>query len=125
MKVMAFITGLLIIAGCDTQSADPIQEFIPGTYVRFSKHEFGTEWDTLVISVQNPIANEYQILRKWKYERVLDGQKLDPEYKRVITSGIYNTKEELLRESQTLAVYTFDPGRAVLFAGKSEYNKLK
>ena len=122
---IAILSGLILIAGCNVQLKDPVQDFIPGTYARHSEHEYGKEFDTLIISVQNRIPNEYSILRKWKYERVLDGERLEPEFKQIITTGIYNAKNKLLQESQTLAVYTFDPDRTVLFAGKTQYKKVK
>jgi hypothetical protein len=101
-----------------------VEEFIPGTYIRFSNHEFGAEYDTLVISSQNKTALEYKILRKWKYERVLDGEKIAPEYKRSFTSGIYNDKQGVLKENETGDTYSFDVKQKVLFNGTVKYQKL-
>lgn len=103
---------------------DSIKEALRGTYIRFSEHEFGSEYDTLVITLQNPSANEYKILRKWKYERVLDGQPLEPEYKRVITSAIYQPEHKLLRETETGDLYSFDVNENLLFNGPIKYQKL-
>lgn len=116
---------ILFLYGCGLlKTKDQVQEFIPGTYIRFFKQEFGTEYDTLVISVQNQTADEYRILRKWKYERVLDGQKIEPEYKRSFTSGIYDAGHKLLRENETGDFYSFDPGQKLLFNGAIKYQKL-
>lgn len=115
---------LFWIYGCQDLQPDPVQKFIPGTYARFSQHEYGTEFDTLVITLQNTSANEYKILRKWRYERVLDGVPLEPEYKRTTTSAIYNTSHKLLRETETGDFYSFDTHQKVLFNGPIKYNKL-
>ncbi|MEO7982567.1 MAG: hypothetical protein ABI688_00670 [Bacteroidota bacterium] len=79
MKIILMIhIAVLLLYGCGLNKIkDEVQEFIPGTYIRFSTQEFGTEYDTLVISLQNQTVNVYRILRKWKYERVLDGEGLN------------------------------------------------
>ena len=126
MKILlsAHILALLLY-GCGLiKTNDEVQEFIPGTYIRFSQHEYGTEYDTLVISLQNKTANEYKILRKWKYERMLDGEKIEPEYKRSLTSGIYNSTHKLLQENETSNIYSFDVKQKILFNGPIKYQKL-
>jgi len=117
---------LLIMAyGCHLENAkDADIEFIPGTYIRFSEHEFGTEYDTLIITLQNPSAAQYRILRKWKYERVLDGHAIEPEYKRTATTAIYNPAKKILEETQRGDIYTFDLRKQILFSGPIKYNKL-
>lgn len=128
MKALLLIhlLALLLIAwGCQVKSGKKeVLDFIPGTYIRFSQHEFGTEYDTLVISLQNSSASEYKILRKWKYERVLDGQPIEPEYKRVITAAIYSTENKFLRETETGDTYSFDTKEKLLFNGPIKYKKL-
>lgn len=126
MKIVLLVHIIaLLVYGCGlTKSRDEVEEFIPGTYIRFSQHEFGDEYDTLVISLQNKSALEYKILRKWKYERMLDNQKIEPEYKRSFTSGIYNDKNRLLRENETGGIYSFDVKQKILFNGAVKYKKL-
>ena len=127
MKLILFlhIMILIVICSCGSFSAtDEVKEFIPGTYTRFSQHEYGTEHDTMVITLQNSTANEYKILRKWKYERVLDGSAIEPEYKRVTTSGIYSSKNKILQETETGDLFSFDVKGKLLFNGSTKYQKL-
>jgi hypothetical protein len=128
MKPLLFIhlLALLLIAwSCQLKKGkDGFVNFIPGTYIRFSQHEFGTEYDTLVISLQNSSTNEFKIIRKWKYERVLDGQPIEPEYKWVITAAIYSTENKFLRETETGDIYSFDTKEKLLFNGPIKYKKL-
>jgi len=118
------IAILILLISCSSLMKDKIKEFIPGTYIRFSQQEFGAEYDTLIITLQNPSANEYNILRKWKYERVLDGNELQPEYKRIRSSGIYLSKHKIIQETETGDVISFDIKHKILFNGSVQYHKL-
>jgi hypothetical protein len=126
MKIILLVHIVaLLVYGCGlAPTGDEVEEFIPGTYIRLSQHEFGVEYDTLVISLQNESALEYKILRKWKYERTLDNQKVEPEYKRSFTSGFYNIKDRVLRENETGDSYSFDVKQRALFNGPVKYQKL-
>ena len=125
MKLIMLFFFLVAVVRCTNNLPDGVKNFIPGTYIRFSQHEYGTEYDTLVITIQNSIANEYRILRKWKYQRVLDGNRIEPEYKRKETSGIYNVKDKIMQESETGDTFSFDVKRNLLFTGSTEYQKIK
>ena len=82
MKKLAFILMIsLLLQACGPFNTDnELSQSLPGTYIRISQNEFGTEHDTLVIVLQNPSSDEYKLIRHWKYERQVDGQKLEPKY---------------------------------------------
>ena len=98
----------------------PIADFIPVTYIRFSEHEFGKEYDTLVITDQSGL---YSIERRWKYERILDGQIIEPEYKKTSMTGILD--ESVIIEQQTGIHYLFDPVKKCLYSSNIRYDKLQ
>lgn len=91
-----------------------------GTYIRYSKHAFGQEWDTLLIQQKN--HDYYHITRKWKYERVLDGAAISPQYKVFHSSALYQSKENVLIEEQTGLRYHQKGDE--LFVGETMYRKL-
>ncbi len=126
MKYLFFIplAGAALFAGCNAPAKDEVTAFIPGVYTRFSQHEFGSEYDTLVISSRNTEANEFTIVRKWKYERLLDGERLEPEYKLVVSTGIYDAARKLLQETETAEYFSFDVKKKILFNGTTQYQKL-
>ena len=127
MKSMIIIHVLLALLALSCNlvgTKSQISQLIPGTYIRFSHHEFGTEYDTIVITLQNQIANEYRIIRKWKYERMRDGVLLEPEYKRQTTSAIFNLTTAVLQDSESGDTYTFDTNGKTLFNGTIKYQKL-
>ncbi len=122
---LLILLATAIISGCSISSNDEIIEFIPGTYVRTGQNEFGKEFDTLVISIQNPAAKEFKIQNRWRYIRQVEGEANVPEYKVKETSGIYNTETKLLEEAETLEHYSFDMKEKVLFDGTNKFNKIK
>jgi hypothetical protein len=123
--ILIFIAVLFLLSACSNTESDAIKNFIPGTYTRSAEHEFGAEHDTVIISLQNSAANEFKLVRKWKYERVLDGKRLEPEYKNTSTSAIFNTDSKLLQETETADTYSFDSKQKAMFAGTTKYVKLK
>ena len=115
---------IMLILGCDfIIKREEIKEFIPGTYTRISDHEYGNEHDTIIISVQNEFRDQYRIERRWKYARVLDGQKIKPEYKLFKMTGFYNSRKELLRIEQTGEILSFNPKKKQMVAGTVTYLK--
>lgn len=120
-RLVIHLAMLLVYCGCNEFKPDPVQEFIPGVYIRFSQHEFGTEYDTLHITVSN---DQFSILRKWKYERILDGVAIEPEYKKQTATGRYDADNGLLLEEETGSTYSFDLKNKILLNGTVKYKKL-
>ena len=124
--ILIHIISVPFLVSCEGFSAsDEIQEFIPGIYVRSTVNEFGTAHDTLIITLQHKEANQYKIINKWKYERVIEGEIIEPEYKLKTTSGIYNSDNKVLQETETLDLFTFDVKKKLLFNGANQYAKIK
>ena len=123
--VLLILSAATIILSCNTSGKDETLEFITGTYVRAGQNEFGKEFDTLVISLQNPAAKEFKIQNRWHYIRQVEGEANVPEYKVRETSGIYNAETKLLEEAETLDHYSFDAKEKVLFDGTNKFKKIK
>ena len=123
--VLLILSATVIISSCNTGGKDEIMEFIPGTYVRTGQNEFGKEFDTLVISLQNPAAKEFKIQNRWHYIRQVEGEANVPEYKVKETSGIYNAETKLLEEAETLDHYSFDIKEKLVFDGSNQFKKIK
>lgn len=100
-------------------------EFIPGTYVRTGQNEFGKEFDTLVISLQNQAVKEFKIQNRWHYIRQVEGEANVLEYKVKEMSGIYSTETKLLEEAETLDHYSFDIKEKILYDGNNKFKKIK
>ncbi len=125
MTIVIYALFALFLLGCGLIGRrHEVQSFMPGMYTRFSVHEFGKEYDTLVISLQNPSANQYRIVRRWKYERVVDGKAMEPEYKIKASAAIFDTRHNLLQEITTGRIYTVDVSSKYIFSGTVKYKKL-
>ena len=115
---------IMLVQGCGLIiKRDKVKVFIPGAYTRVSQHEFGTEHDTIIIRILNDFSDQYHIERRWKYQRVLDGEKLEPEYKLVKMTGYYNKTRKLLRIEQTGEIISFLPEQKEILAGSVTYQK--
>ena|SRR5690606_31313072 len=115
---------IILVQGCGLIiKRDKVKVFIPGAYTRVSQHEFGTEHDTIIINVQNEFSDQYHIERRWKYERILDGEKLKPEYKLFKMTGFYNSHNELLRIEHTGEILSFNPKKKQIVVGSVTYQK--
>jgi hypothetical protein len=124
--LLCILLFCLVGVGCLLSSENnEMQKAIAGTYIRFSEHEFGSEWDTLTIKGSNSNLTMFQILRKWKYERRLDGQRIEPEYKRQVTSAIYEENLQFLKDTETGNIYSFDLAKNTVSTGETIYKKIK
>ena len=110
--------------GCGLHREDAVRSFIPGVYVRFSEHEFGKEFDTLDIKMLNASAGEFKITRRWRYERVGEDGKLQPEYKLTVTTVVYDPAHHILQERRYGKIYSFDMNAGCLFNGPNKFQKL-
>ena len=116
MKLFILFTGLLIACNGSDKS-----NLFPGTYVRSSEHEFGKEYDTIIISA---LHDEFKVTRRWRYERVLDGVVQEPVYKVKVTTAYYDVKFRLLHENETGNRFSIDKGEGILFVGATKYKKI-
>jgi hypothetical protein len=124
-SILFFFLCFIAFYSCTSVTKDEIRESIPGTYIRSAEHEYGSEQDTVIISVLNAASNEYKITRRWKYERIMDGKAIEPEYKLTDNTGVYSSETKMLQESSTLETYSFDPKQKLMFSGEIKYQKLK
>lgn len=123
--LIAISIFVFVALGCGLISfPDRTEDFIPGTYIRFSSHEYGKEYDTLVITLQNESAHEFKVTRKWRYERELDGIAIEPKYQRQSSTGIYHSSDKVMQDTESGTLYTFNIKEKLLFNGDIKYKKI-
>jgi hypothetical protein len=122
---LVFSACIFLLFSCTNSQNEEILTFIPGTYSRETVGEFGKSYDTLVITLQNKSANQFKIIRRWRYNRVMDGKVIEPEYKITETSGVFNPAAKSLQEKETLESFTFDIKKKMLYEGANQFTKIK
>lgn len=122
MKVV-FLFHVLAIAALYScrEPKVTITDLLPGSYGRFARHEFGHEYDTIVIS-KGERPGTFLITRRWKYERVKEGSSAEPEYHKATTTAIYSKAAGGLQDMENGDVYLFISD--ALFTGTTKYKKL-
>ena len=91
-------------------------------YVRIIDHEFAKGSDTLVITLIN--NNTYQIVKRSGFSRIRNGKQQPLEQQTENWTGIYNEKEQELRESGKGKVITPLPKENKLLVEASLYVKI-
>jgi len=112
---------VLVMVACQSKSTQT-KNFITGTYVNYSKGEYGEANDTLVIDQVN--GNNYLITRKTTYQAIRDGKPLQKHHKVKKLNAIWDTQKQGLDETTTGRVFRFDPDKHLLLLDQGTYRKL-
>ena len=123
MKYLLIIHLVVLVAaiyGCRDSSSPVSGESIPGTYIRFSKHEFGQEYDTIILERTSSDESHFLVTRRWRYERVNEM----PTYTKTTTVALFNTVNRTLEDGETGDVLIFDIKQGLLYIGATKYQKL-
>lgn len=122
-----WIAFVMLYAGCaDSLKPDDVKDSIPGIYVRHYRDEFTDSYDTIEIFLLSKTGSDsYGIVKKMKYQKVLNDHNLPEQYKVLDWTGSYD------RESKSLLVMPsgkrvyFNPSKRELQLGRAPYKKLK
>jgi len=104
---------LLLLVGCC-----PVTDRVPGVYVRSSVNEFGSEYDTLQISLIPTAADEFSITRSWKY---IKGK--DTMYKVQRSFARYYPFDHRLHDAIRGKDYSIDLRNGTITDGKVIYSR--
>ncbi len=122
---MKLFSILILLTSCQLiQQPEESIKSVPGTYTRYSEHEFGIEYDTLVIKVMHKQNQFFTIERRWKYQRILDGKKLAEDYKLIKNTGRYIPASKQINVSETGETYYFNLKQKTILTGSIQYQKL-
>jgi len=120
-----FIAAITLLVSCTSlPGAGNLRSYIPGTYARIVNNEFSNGRDTLVISELSKAGNNYRIVHKITFQRMVEGKSSRPERKQEVWNAVYNEQEKLLHETVRGKLLSFNPEGRTLFVGTSEYKKI-
>lgn len=129
MKTLLF-SLLTILAGAACNNSSAVKEFIPGIYAMSFRDSLSPTTnvegvDTLVISKQAQSGSDtYQIIRKTRYQRMLDSVKHAEEVKTVTWVGFFD-KEHNIIKTETEKILAFDLAGESLVIGDKKYKKVR
>lgn len=123
-RIIPFHLLFVLLSGCSSLNKDQTVLFIPGTYVRSEVNEFGRVEDTIKITIQHREVNSFLIEQRWRYERVIDGVRQEPEYKVIADQGIYDPERKLLQNQRNLLLYSFGIKDRTLYFGVFTFKKI-
>lgn len=118
----SILTGIFfcgVLVGC---SEDTVSNFIPRTYVRSVRNEFGVGRDTLVIARKGREVfsiNHYGIYRRINLGEVSSAKSFSEKW-----MAIFDKEKQVLIENKKGKIFSFDPSGNALFLGTSEYDKI-
>ncbi len=126
MKLIYFLATAFVLAGCNSLSkSNDAKESMPGIYTRQSEGEFSKAMDTLIISANNEKAGTYLIIRKTRFNRIVDGKLQPPEYKTEKMIAGYNEKNQQLQDMKTGRLFSFNVKTNELLFGTETYQKIE
>jgi hypothetical protein len=120
----------LLFIGCANQ-ADEVRDFIPGTYAHAFTDSLNETTNTIGIDTLEIIkatgggSDLYEIERRMKFKRTVDGQIKPDEYKTENWKGIYDKEKKVIQETSKGKIISFIPEKNVLLVNSTEYKKLK
>jgi len=104
VKIMLLPISLL--AACSNKSQQT-KEFIPGTYVNFTKSEYSICNDTLLVLPDALTDNFYHIGQKTGYRRIKDGKLQAKVYEVKSFSGFWDEQKQILQFTQNGLILVF------------------
>jgi hypothetical protein len=130
-SILSFLVCTVFYLSCKENSNDNVKDFIPGLYARAFEDSI-TETtktvgiDTLEIREASSGGSElYEIERRMRFRRTVDGELKPEEYKTENWRGIYDKDKKIIQEISKGKTLSFLPERNVLLVNNAEYKKLK
>jgi hypothetical protein len=127
--IYPIVFTMLLFFSCGT-SKDDVEGFIPGVYARVFKDSLNETTntvgnDTLEIKKSTTGNSDfYEIHRKMKYQRTVDGQQKQEEYKTETWKGIYDKDKKVVQETTKGKLISFLPDKNILLVNSVEYKKI-
>lgn len=115
-----------MVTNCqNSRNEKSLQDFIPGTYVKFGESEYSKAWDTLEISSFNDITKTYSIDHRVGFQSIIDGRLQPKDFTAEKYIVVLNPTTFQLQEPTTGKLFTFSTEHQSLLVNSAEYKKLK
>lgn len=128
MRVGYLLMLCLIFTFCARCKPGIDKGIIPGTYTQYTElhHDedsFTRLFDTL--DIQSSGKEVYNVIRRYRTFKTVDGRALEPEYKTRRWTGDYREKSQTILVNETGKVITFYPESDAITLGGVSYKKME
>lgn len=118
------LSGIAVIAACQSNRGGAAGDFIPGTYVNQAQSEFSVANDTLVITKAASTDYIYLITRKTGYRRIGEGKLYPLKHEIKHLTANWDPVKQMLKLLQNETTIIFQPEQHKLYIGSNAYWKL-
>jgi len=96
IQTLMLICCLAVFTAC-SNTRNPS---LSGVYVSQGQSEFSVATDTLIIDAVSLAAKTYSVQSHVSFQRIRNGQKLPPEYKKETWQAVWNADQQVLSEGE-------------------------
>ena len=100
MKASTIFIALITILFISCKSGSSNSADYSGTYVLQTQGEYAKDYDTLVVSSDEPSKNTYSIQNKSGFQKIRNGITMPKEYKQVTWVATWNEEKQVLAETE-------------------------
>ena len=128
---LSILVLTVLFTSCAGGDTDKVREYIPGLYARVFKDSLSETTNTVGIDtleikrVTDGGSELYEIERRMKFQRTVDGELKPEEYKVENWKGIYDKDKKIIQETSKGKIISFVPEKNILLVNTAEYKKLK
>jgi hypothetical protein len=116
-----YVVFVFLSLRCGLMQPDKVKAFVPGVYVRHYTDEYTDSYDTITIRAVN---DKYEVIKKTKFEKVMNNGGTAPGYTIQRWTGNYDDKTKSLWLEQAGKAISFNPAKKELIIGTQPYKKL-
>ena len=123
MKSSTILVLLISFLLTRCKSKDSANDFT-GTYILQSQGEYAKDYDTLVVSLNQPSANTYIIQNRSGFQKIRNGIVMPKEFKKTSWLATWDDDKKVLAETNLGRQIQFKDDGKSLTMGNSIYKKI-
>jgi len=125
MKASTILIALITILFISCKSGSNDSADYSGTYVLQTQGEYAKDYDTLVVSSDEPSKYTYSIQNKSGFQKIRNGVTMPKEYKQTTWIATWNEEKQVLAETELGRQIQFKNNGNSLVLKNSVYKKIK
>jgi hypothetical protein len=125
MKASTILIALVTLIFMSCKNGGGNSEDYSGTYVLQTHGEYAKDYDTLVVSSDQSVKNQYSIQNKSGFQKIRNGVTMPKECKQTTWIATWNEEKQVLAETDLGRQIQFKNSGNSLVLKNSVYQKIK